>query len=107
MTQTVGQNNPKKHSMKGFELYSWQERGSWKFSMLIGTNRNKQLEEIKAPEAVLHNLKELERALSELAKGEYVTWRKPSQLPELSLPPVATIEKIDRWCKALGLILQM
>jgi hypothetical protein len=107
MTQTVAQNSPKKHSMKGFELYSWQENSAWKFSILIGTNRNKKLEEIKAPEVTLHNLKELERALSDLAKGEYVTWLKPSQLPELSLPPVATTEKIRRWCKALGLNLQM
>ena len=107
MTQTMAQNKPKKCSMKGWELYSWQNQKSWKFSVLIGTNRNKKLEEIKAPEVVLHSLKELERALFELAKGEYITWFNPLEFSELSLPPVATIKEIRRWCKALGLHLQM
>jgi hypothetical protein len=107
MTQTNAQKNPKKHSMKGWELYSWQEQNSWKFSILIGTNRNKRLEEIKAPEVVLHSLKELERALSELAKGEYLTWLNTSRIPGLSLPSLETVKEINQWCKALGLILQV
>ncbi len=107
MTQTMAQNSPKKHSMKGWELYSWQDQKSWKFSILIGTNRNKKLEEIKAPKVVLHNFKELERALSKLAKDEYVTWFNPPAFPELSLPPKTAIEEIRGWCKALGLHLQM
>jgi hypothetical protein len=107
MTQITAQNKPKKRSMKGWELYSWQNKNTWKFSILTGTNRNKKLEEIKAPEAVLHSLKELEQALFELAKGEYVTWFNPPTFPELSLPPDTTIEEIRAWCKKLGLILQM
>jgi hypothetical protein len=107
MTQGTAQNKPKKRSMKGWELYSWQDERSWKFSILVGTNRNKKLEEIKASEVVLHNLKELERALFELAKDEYLTWLNPPKFPELSLPPIATIKKIRAWCKALGLHLQM
>ena len=35
-------------SMKGYELYSWQEGNTWKFSLLVGTNREKSLDEIKA-----------------------------------------------------------
>ena len=40
-------------SMKGYELYSWQEGGQWKFSVLIGTNREKTLDEIKSADVVL------------------------------------------------------
>jgi hypothetical protein len=107
MNQTIGQNSPKRHSMKGWELYSWQDQESWKFSILIGTNRNKKLEEIKAPAVMLHSLKELEQALSELAKDQYITWFNPPAFPELSLPPVVTIEEIRAWCKTFGLYLQL
>ncbi len=106
MTQTIAQNKPKKRSIKGWELYSWQEQNAWKFSILIGTNRNKKLEEIKASEGLLHSLKELEGALSELLKGEYITWLNPPEFPELSLPPITAIEQIRRCCKVLGLHLQ-
>jgi len=37
---------PLPRSMKGYELYSWQEQGQWHFTLITGTNRNKQLEEI-------------------------------------------------------------
>lgn len=33
-------------SMKGWELYSWPESNTWKFSFLIGTNRIKTLSEV-------------------------------------------------------------
>jgi hypothetical protein len=106
MTQTSAQNSPKRHSMKGWELYSWQDQKSWKFSILIGTNRNKKLEEIKAPAVVLHSLKELKQALSELAKGEYLTW-DTSSFDWLKLPPLETVQTIHQRCKTLGLVLQI
>jgi hypothetical protein len=33
-------------SMKGYELYSWQEGDEWYFKLMTGTNRNKTLKEI-------------------------------------------------------------
>jgi hypothetical protein len=36
-------------SLKGYELYSWQAAGRWYFTLITGTNRNKQLEEITSP----------------------------------------------------------
>ena len=92
MTQSVAPNKPKKHSLKGWERYSWRDQKSWKFLILIGTNRNKKLEEIIAPKIMLHSLKELEQALSKLAKDEYITWFDPPAIPELSLPPITAIE---------------
>jgi hypothetical protein len=103
---SLAQNTPK-HAMKGFELYSWQEHGSWKFSLLVGTNRNKQLEEIKAPAVVLQNLEELKRKLAALDQGEYITWLNTSRIPGLSLAPVAMVQEMRRYCKTLGLILQV
>jgi hypothetical protein len=106
VNSSVAQNIPR-HSMKGFELYSWQEHDSWRFSLLVGTNRNKRLEEIKAPAVVLQNLAELKRKLATLDKGEYVTWLNPSKIPGLSLAPVVMVQEIRGYCKTLGLILQV
>jgi hypothetical protein len=39
--------------MKGYELYSWQQDGQWVFSLLVGTNREKTLDEIQSPQARL------------------------------------------------------
>jgi hypothetical protein len=34
------------HSMKGYELYSWEEDSEWHFTLITGTNRTKTMEEI-------------------------------------------------------------
>jgi hypothetical protein len=33
-------------SMKGYELWSWNEGGTWKYTLITGTNRCKEAEEI-------------------------------------------------------------
>jgi hypothetical protein len=33
-------------SMKGYELYSWQDKDGWHFTLITGTDRSKTLEEI-------------------------------------------------------------
>ena len=38
------------HSLKGYELYSWEEEGQWYFTLITGTNRTKTLEEITSKE---------------------------------------------------------
>jgi hypothetical protein len=38
------------HSIKGYELYSWEEDSQWHFTLITGTNRNKTLEEIISKE---------------------------------------------------------
>jgi hypothetical protein len=37
------------HSMKGYELYSWQQDEEWHFTLITGTNRNKTTGEIIEP----------------------------------------------------------
>jgi hypothetical protein len=58
------------------ELYSWKDdtSGVWLFSLLMGTNRNKSLVEIKNPAQVTTGVAELEKRLATLAKGETVFW---------------------------------
>jgi hypothetical protein len=93
---------PFAESMKGYELYSWQEDGQWNFAVLVGTNREKTLEEIKAEETVLHGLDALTAALEQMPAGQYITW---SSRETLSFPPQDIIEQIEKICADRGLLL--
>ena len=95
---------PLPRSMKGYELYSWQEGGSWKFSLLIGTNRQKSLGEIKSAATVLPNLEALRSVLQALPPGEFITWQSAEGL---SFPPESVIEQVAQICKDDGLILNV
>ena len=64
--------------MKGWELYSWQEEGQWRFSLLEGTNRAKSIDEIQSPGTRLDGIDALRPALEGLEGGEWVTWWDPS-----------------------------
>src|SRR5262245_58053601 len=89
-------------SMKGYELYSWQDGNQWKFSLLVGTNREKTLDEIKSAEVVLSSVDELQSKLEEIPANQYITW---SSKESLSFQPNAIIQQIEQICKAKGLIL--
>ena len=94
---------PFAESMKGYELYSWQEGNSWKFSLLTGTNREKSLDEIKSADVVLSGVEALEAALQQMPAGQYLTW---SSKETLSFPPQDIIERVEKACEEQGLILQ-
>jgi hypothetical protein len=93
---------PFPESMKGYELYSWQEGSQWKFSILVGTNREKTLDEIKAEGTVLHGVEALTAALEQMPAGQYITW---SSRETLSFPPDEVVEQIEDTCTEQGLIL--
>ncbi len=40
--------------MKGYELYAWQSRKAWHFTLLPGTNRNKRKSEILSYKSFCH-----------------------------------------------------
>lgn len=61
-------------SMKGWELYSWQNSNGWYFALVEGTNRLKTFEEISAPAVAVLGWTALERKLSRLARGEQIFW---------------------------------
>jgi hypothetical protein len=107
-------------SMKGYELYSWLQNGQWHFTLITGTNRNKNLEEIVtglntlAPDGWVkiqvsgsESLKEL---LSKIPLDQWVTWLS-NQWPEgqspVQIPPVDMVDSIRQYAKQIGLNLSV
>ena len=95
---------PFPESMKGYELYSWQDGNQWRFSILIGTNREKTLEEIKSADVLLSSVDELKSTLEQIPAGQYITW---STRETLSFPPEDILHQIERTCNDEGLILNI
>ena len=94
-------------SPKGMELYSWKDgRGSWSFSLLPGTNRNKVLAEIQKPSVVIHSVEQLGRHLSTLAAGEDVFWFL-ADFKDLSYPDRETISRIQALAEKHGVTLHI
>jgi uncharacterized protein YceK len=91
-------------SMKGYELYSWQDGSQWKFSLLVGTNREKTLDEIKSTDTGLLGVDRLKSALEIVSSGQYITW---SSKDTLSFPPDDIIKQVEQICKDKGLILNI
>lgn len=95
---------PFPESMKGYELYSWQDGDQWNFSLLVGTNREKTLEEIKAADTTLRGVDALTSALEQMPAGQYITW---SSREMFSFPPDEVIEQVKQNCEDKGLILNL
>lgn len=112
------------HSMKGYELYSWQEGQEWHFTLITGTNRLKTYEEIVSAENVVtesdwaklsaQGTVSLRTVLNRLPEGESVTWQGGQRLEgaaapgaRLQLPDAEVIEEIERYCHRLGVRLQV
>jgi hypothetical protein len=95
---------PLAESMKGYELYSWQDGSQWKFSLLVGTNREKTLDEITSNDTVLPGVDALNSVLEKVPSGQYITW---SSKDGLSFPPEDVIKQVEKICKDNGLILNI
>lgn len=95
---------PFAESMKAYELYSWQEGGQWKFSILVGTNREKTLDEIKSADIVLSGVDALTSTLEKIPAGQYVSW---SSRETLSFPPDDILSQVKQVCEDKGLILNI
>ena len=87
-------------SMKGYEIYSWQDGGRWYFSLLVGTNREKTQEEIRSPETALPGVEGLRPALEALPSGQFVTWLSKDGAV---FPPEDVIEQVRQICTERGL----
>ncbi|MHB1354992.1 MAG: hypothetical protein ACYCZF_03335 [Anaerolineae bacterium] len=92
-------------SMKGWEIYSWQVDGVWYYALLVGTNRNKTLEEVQDPAVRLESIEMLKERLSQLAEGEWVTWLV-LDYGGLELPPQSVQDEMLAWAEEQGLNLQ-
>ena len=107
------------HSMKGYELYSWQENGQWHFTLITGTNRNKTLDEITSPSNIVSEdewvqihvvgVDAIKTALSRLPQNEYVFWlagmreQTPQGSVNITLPTSQTIDTIKEHAGRCGL----
>ena len=80
-------------SMKGYELYSWQEGNQWDLSLLVGTNREKTLDEIKSVDTVLLDVDALISTLEKAPPGQYVTW---SSKETLSFPQITSSSRLSK-----------
>ena len=91
-------------SFKGIELYSWRKGTSYRFSLLMGTNYVKSVEDVTKPAYTFGDLGELREALGWLAKGEHVFWSnrvQPSEGPHqaaLGFPPPELVDEVSAWC---------
>lgn len=103
--------------MKGYELFTWKEKGHWHYSLLPGTNRERTYEEITAPANVVIGTPEFEDHLKQLPRGSEVLWqsdappgiKRPSSGGVISFkhPSRKRIERIKSHCEKLGIKLTL
>jgi hypothetical protein len=108
------------HSMKGYELYSWQENDQWHFTLITGTNRNKTLEEIISKEGAISEdgwvqihvvgVDAIKTVLGKLPQKEYVFWlaglrseQTPQNSVNITLPESQIIDTIKEYAAQCGL----
>lgn len=71
------------HSMKGYELYSWEDNSVWNYTLITGTNRTKTFEEISSNENIVeggwvkistNDNDKLKQLIEKLPEDELVFW---------------------------------
>jgi len=108
------------HSMKGYELYSWEEDSQWHFTLITGTNRTKTMEEITSKEYFIsesgwvkihvEGIDAIKDVLSRLPQTESIVWCDElhiGQTTELNiniqLPPEQITDAIKEHAERCGL----
>jgi hypothetical protein len=110
-------------SMKGYELYSWEEAGQWHFTLITGTNRNKFLEEIISAEDIISEVgwikihvvgvSEIKSVLAKLPENENIFWSAGLMASVgtsdivMEYPPQAVIDEIEEYADGLGLVFSL
>jgi diacylglycerol kinase (ATP) len=86
-------------AFKGMELYSWQsEAGEWQYAILVGTNRNKTLDEVRATPL---DLQEVKATIEKLAVGESLFWMnsvfdtESDQMVSLPFPSQSVMDELQ------------
>jgi len=102
------------HSLKGYELYSWEEDDQWHFTLITGTNRTKTMEEITSEEdyvsetgwVKIHVVGEdaIKDVLSRLPENESVFWCDELHIGQttetnLQLPPEQMTDAIEEYAE--------
>jgi diacylglycerol kinase (ATP) len=85
-------------AFKGMELYSWQsEAGEWQYAILVGTNRNKTLDEVQMTPL---DLRETKKEIGKLSVGESLFWMnsvfdvEKGQMVPLPYPPDSVLTEL-------------
>ena len=99
------------HSMKGWELYSWQENSDWKYSFMIGTNAQKALVQVTTNPISVIGEDSLKVILKKLPQGEEIIWLGQlwleknwrSNYENLMLPPRKIQIDIKEFCDSRNL----
>jgi hypothetical protein len=105
------------NGLKGYEMYSWKVKGRWHYSILAGTNRAKNYDEITSSESARIGSEALKEELKKIPKGEEVFWRSAAHPgirkplakgePVLELPSRKRIKWIKAYCDRLGIKLKL
>ena len=103
--------------MKGYQLFTWKQKGHWHYSLLPGTNRERTYEEITAAASVIVGTPNFEDELKRLPRGSEVLWqsdappgiKRPSSGEVISFkqPSRKRIERIKSHCDQLGIKLSL
>ena len=94
------------HSMKGYELYSWEIEEEWTYALVVGTNRIKTFEEVSAPNTRIVGIEGLKEELARLTSGQQVFW-SAGRVPGTTLPPDRTVEAVRVFCAHRGIRLEV
>jgi hypothetical protein len=103
------------HSVKGWELYSWQESEVRWYSLIEATDRTKSLSEVKSTFLTVPGESRLEQLLMRFPEGEIISLLGPGWLSNcwrssygnLSLPPEEEIARIAACCDRQVLVFQI
>ncbi len=88
-------------NFKGSELYSWPTDQGWRYSLLPGTNRNKNWAEVQKAGV---SFESLTARLKLLAVGEMISWTHHAQnAPPQTLRLSPHWKEIEELCVGLGI----
>lgn len=106
------------HSMKGYELYSWLEDKHWHFTLITGTNRTKNIEEITSKENFISEtgwvkihvtgIDEIKYVLCKIPQDESVFWYDELHTGQITetdfqLPSKQIVEEVRKCALQHGL----
>ena len=105
--------------MKGYELYSWPEGGTWRFTLITGTDHNKRVAEITSGDDFISEAgwikisvagaETLNNVLGKIPPGSSVFWlgrlREPGEQAGsgIQLPPPGVIDAVRQQAGNCGL----
>lgn len=103
------------HSMKGWEMYSWQKDLDWNYSVLAGTNRLKTLDEVTNNKIIVKGKDALKKLLGKMPEKEEIFWvgkgwagiSWTNSSLNLALPDIQTVNEIKDFCIQKKLVLNI